>query len=118
MDRDYESLLPKVLTAMFPENKQRQAVIETLSAYGRESFHREPHRVHLGILKLVWAEPEKLEAYTELACTDYRDLLCAAEYPLSSRRFGLQEKNPKKYRKLQEQESAEYEAWLKQVLPA
>lgn len=118
MDRDYESLLPKVLTAMFPENKKRQTVIETLSAYGRESFHREQHRVHLGILKLVWAEPEKLEAYTELACVDYRDLLCAAEYPLSSHRFGLQEKNPEKYRKLQEQESAEYETWLKQVLSA
>ncbi len=110
MDRDYENLLPKVLVAMFPEAKKRQAVIETLSAYGRESFHREQHRVHLGILKLVWTEPEKLEAYAELAYIDYRDLLCAAEYPLSSRRFGLREKNAEIYHKLQIQESTEYDA--------
>ena len=56
----------------------------------------------------MWTEPEKLEAYTVLACVDYRDLLCAAEYPLSSRRFGLRENNSEKYRKLQEQESTEY----------
>ena len=117
MSRDYENLLPKILIAMFPIEKQRQAVIETLSAYGRESFHREKHRVHLGILKLVWTEPEKLEAYTQLACLDYRDLLCAAEYPLSTRCPDLKEKDAKHYRKIREQECTEYEEWLKNILP-
>ena len=116
MDRDYESLLPRVLMAMFPDEKKRRAVTDVLAQYGNESFHRERSRVHLGILKLTWENPEKLELYTDLACTDYRDLLCAAEYPLSAHRYELIRENPKKYRMLKNQETTEYDAWLEQIL--
>jgi hypothetical protein len=118
MIRDYKHILPLVLQAMFPVRRERLTVAEMLSAYGKASYHREQDRVHLGILKLAWGEPEKLEDYIRLACEDYRDLLCAAEYPLSSLQSGLSENNPVKYKQLQENESAEYDAWLENVLSA
>ena len=101
---------------MFPAAEDRRAVEEILSAYGKEPYHRERDRVRLGILKLAWDEPDKLGAYTQLACEDYRDLLCAAEYPYSSRRFDLNDAEPDKYRELREKESGEYAAWLEQIL--
>ena len=116
MNRDYNHLLPIVLDAMFPDETERQAVIEILSSYGKESYHREQDRVHLGILKLARTDPDRLREFTQLACVDYRDLLCAAEYPLSSHPIGLSEKEPERYRELQEKELAEYEAWLEAML--
>ena len=116
MERDYEKLLPRVLAAMYPDRDVRDAVTASLSSYGSEPYHRERHRVRMGILKLAWSEPEKLATFIELACQDYRDLLCAAEYPLSSRTVGLGHKDPVKYRELRKREQAGYEGWLAQVL--
>jgi len=118
MTRDYENLLPRVLAAMFPEEEKRQEIIRKLSGYGAESFHNGRARVQLGVLRLAWARPEMLDEYIELACKDYRDLLCAAEYPLSARDYRLKERDPEKYKKFQEEESARYDAWLEQVLSA
>lgn len=118
MTRDYHLLLPMVLDAMFPDETGRQAVVDILSSYGKESYHREQDRVHLGILKLARTDMDKLREFTQLACVDYRDLLCAAEYPLSSHPFDLSQKEPEKYRELQEKEVAEYEAWLEAILSA
>ena len=88
MDIDYSTLLPMVLAKMFPDSQLRNEVVTKLNQYGSESFHREVERVQLGILKLVYGEPEKLEYYVSLACGDFRDLLCNAEDPLTSKRFG------------------------------
>ena len=116
MSRDYASLFPRVLEALYPEKEERTRVMKVLSSYGTESYHREQDRVYLDILKLVSAEPEMLEEYTALACEDYRDLMCAAEYPLTSRRFGLREKDPKRYQKLEDKETRDYDEWLSRLL--
>ena len=112
MNIDYQSLVPIALRAMYPEDQERKEVEQLLEKYGTESFHREESRVRLGVLYLASKEPERLESFIGLACTDYRDLLCAAEYPHSSRHWGLREKDPEKYRKLQVKEENEYLAWL------
>jgi hypothetical protein len=49
-----------------------------LSEYG---WDREPHRVHLAILKLSVGSMEKLRENVRIASTDYRDVLAPAEYP-------------------------------------
>jgi len=116
MSRDYDSLLPRVLRAMFPEEDNRREIVRKLSAYGTQPYHHGRARVHLGILKLAWARPEKLDELIELACRDYRDLLCAAEYPLSSRDHRLRERDPERYRACQDEESARYDDWLAQLL--
>lgn len=118
MTRDYENLLPRVLAAMFPDEDMRQEIIRKLSDYGAESFHHGRARVQLGILRLAWDRPERLDEFIDLACKDYRDLLCAAEYPLSTSDYRLKDRDPEKYKKFQEEESARYDAWLEQVLSA
>ncbi len=112
MDIDYDKYLPVVLESMYPDKTERHAVESRLTSYGRESFQREVSRVRLGILRLAYEEPAKLDAFIQLACTDYRDLLCAAEYPHTSRRWKLRESEPERYKKLSEREEAAYRAWL------
>jgi hypothetical protein len=51
-----------------------------------------------------------------LAEGDWRELLCEAEYPLSSRKWGLKDKAPEKYEELLAKEQDQYEQWLKSVL--
>lgn len=118
MNRDYKNLLPKVLVALYPDKSDCEAASKILSSYGKESYQPEQDRVQLGILKLASTELEKLESFTKLACEDYRDLLCAAEYPLSSQHFVLREKDPGEYKKLQEKEATEYDNWLAELLSA
>ncbi len=103
------------LKSLYPDKEKKKEVEKKLEAYGKETFHREQDRVKLGVLYLLSQEPEKLDSFVYLACTDYRDLLCAAEYPHSSKRWGLKEKNPKKYKKLKEKEEKEYLAWIEKI---
>jgi hypothetical protein len=118
MNIDYDALLPMALNAMFPDDAERKIVLGKLEAYGTESFHREQARVKLGVLYLLSQEPERIDAFIDLACTDYRDLLCAAEYPHSSRRWWLHEKDPEKYKNLQDKEEKEYLSWVEEIQQA
>lgn len=118
MSRDYKSLVPRVLAALYPATEERTHVLNVLAAYGKEPFHSEQDRVHLGILRLADAEPDRLHELVQLACTDMRDLLCAAEYPLSSRRFRHRETDPEHHKALEETERREYDEWLSKVLGA
>lgn len=103
---------------MYPDVPKRNEVERKLDAYGKESFHREQSRVRLGILYLASQNPEKLDSFIYLACTDYRDLLCAAEYPHSSRQWGIRKKDPETYKKLQDKEKKEYLAWVETIKKA
>lgn len=76
----------------------------------------EPDRVKLGILKAADCQLERIRYFCGVASDDWRDLLCEAEYPLSSRKWGLKDRDPEKYEKLLAKEQAEYESWLQKVL--
>ena len=115
LDIDYQALIPLALKALYPDEAERGEVEKKLQTYGTESYHREQARVKLGVLYLASQDREKLDSHLRLACSDYRDLLCAAEYPHSSRRWGLHDKDPEKYRKLKEKEKAEYLAWVESI---
>ena len=116
MDTDYSSLLPKVLSKLFPDASTREHAARILSSYGRESFHREVERVHLGILKLSGADLSAIERWTQLACDDFRDLLIEAEYHLSFGKDRLRAANPQKYEALKKKEREQYDAWIAKVL--
>ena len=94
----------------------RDQVIGILARYGREDFHLEVDRVHLGILRLSGADLTKIEGWTAVACRDWRDLLVEAEYSRSFGKDRLQEKDPAKYAKLERKEQDEYGQWLARVL--
>lgn len=112
VQRDYADLWPKVVDARFRTPQEREAVFAMFSTYDGP----EADRVRLGVLKAADCNLEKMKSLLEVARSDWRDLLCEAEYPLSSRKWGLKDKSPDRYEKLLEKEQAEYEAWLRQVL--
>ena len=62
----------------FPESQVRE-VLEILSAYGTESWHREPERVKRDMVILSRGSIEKLQEALKLAKTDYRDILIGEE---------------------------------------
>jgi hypothetical protein len=76
----------------------------------------EPDRVKLGVLKVADCNLGKVRSLLALAQDDWRELLCEAEYPLSSRKWGLKDKAPEKYEALLAKEQAQYEQWLISVL--
>jgi hypothetical protein len=115
-DIDHDSFLPKVLEKLFPQREIRETALGILGEYGREEFHIEIPRVHLGILKLAGSDVEAVKQWASLACADWRDLLIAAEYPYSFGKDKLRERNPEKYAKLERKEQDEYRQWLVKLL--
>ena len=116
MDRDYSSLLPRVFSKLFPDAAAGDRARKILSAYGREDFHLEVERVHLGILKLSGADLAAIEQWTGLACHDFRDLLVEAECRLSFGKDRLRATHPQKYQALERKEREQYDAWIAKVL--
>jgi hypothetical protein len=116
LDRDYSSLLPKVLSKLFPDAAKRDQAARILSAYGRADFHLEIERVHLGILKLSGADLSAIERWTRLACDDFRDLLVEAEYRLSFGKDRVKATNPQAYEALKKKEREQYDDWIVRVL--
>jgi hypothetical protein len=110
--RDYANLWPRVVAARFSEPVQCEAVMAILASYAGP----EADRVKLGILKAADCQVERIRYFCRMASDDWRDLLCEAEYPLSSRKWGLKKKAPEKYEKLLVKEQAEYDSWLQRVL--
>ena len=110
--RDYPNLVPLVMEKLFPVAAERERIWSVLDRYQS----KEPDRVRLGILKAAKGEPGEIERLAELAATDFRDLLCIAEYPLSSRRWALRDSDPDKYDALQEREQRMYDRWIERVL--
>ena len=86
-------------------------VLSDLASYGAESWHREPARVRLAILKLAGGEIEKLEGLLALARSDYRDVLAMAEYPA----YLTLEIQPEERAEEEaiESDREQYERWLK-----
>lgn len=117
-NRDYASLLPQVLSKLFPDAATRAQAERILSSYGREDFHLEVERVHLGILRLSGADLPAIEGWTHFACDDFRDLLIEAEYRLSFGKDRLKATNPRKYEALEQKEREQYDAWIAKVLAA
>jgi hypothetical protein len=103
-DIDHSAVLPKVLKKLFPDPRLREKVAAILRAYGRQDYHREAPRVHLGILRLSGSDVESIRKWTSLACLDYRDLLVAAEYRRSFGKDKLKDRDPEKYARLERKE--------------
>jgi hypothetical protein len=113
MTIDYEELVPRILTAMFPNPDERLKAEKRLGEYGTEHWHWAPERVRVAILKLAFDQPESLDRVVEVACSDYRDVLYFAETPLSFQDWNLPEENPQKYAELVKADQENYSNWLK-----
>ena len=75
----------RIVARDFPPG-DRARVMAALEEYGRESWHNEIVRVRVALLKLAAGDAARLAIDLDVAKTDYRDVLAAAEYPLYSLR--------------------------------
>jgi len=110
--RDYKTLLPKLMEALFHSVADRQEAQAMLDEY----HHNEKDRVCVGILKASNGDLVKIRVLVELAKCDWRDLLVEAEFRKSFGKDKLQKSDPKKYRKLEQKEASEYDEWISSTL--
>lgn len=69
----------------FPDTAEDE-VMAILDRYGVKPYQQERDRVQLAALKLAGGKLNELRRHIEVACTDYRDVLMAAEYPADALR--------------------------------
>ena len=75
----------RIVSRDFPPGT-RARVMAALEEYGRESWHNDIDRVRVALLKLAGGDLARLRLHLDVAKTDFRDVLAAAEYPLYSLR--------------------------------
>lgn len=112
----YDYILPLVIDAMFPEKSQKEKVIKRLKDYGKETWHIEPNRVQLAILKFTHNNTELFDQYVDTACEDYRDIIYLAETPLSFADWDLPINDPEKYNQLLKQDNYNYLKWIGELI--
>ncbi len=90
---------------------QYGSVMGILAEYSHE---REPHRVHLAVLKLAAGKLDELRRGIETAKCDYRDVLAYAEYPAYMKKsFRIAKLPPEEQRKIIDADWRQYDGWLK-----
>jgi len=88
--------------------------MSVLAEYGRETWHRERHRVQLAVLKLAAGRLDGLRPGIEAAMCDYRDVLARAEYPACMKKmFRLSQLPAEEQRRTVYEDWRQYENWLK-----
>lgn len=98
------------LTALFPDEKNRNTAMAILNAYGVEEYEREPDRVRLAILKISGNDLKQIRRNTALAKQDFRDTLVEAEYPNQGKSWRVP--NEVEKQKLIAKDRLQYEKWL------
>lgn len=107
---NYQALLERKISTLFPDMNSRQEVVDLLKSYGNENYEQEPHRVRLAILKLSGPDVHEVAKYASYAKQDYRDILAWAEYPRQSKVYPLPKSE--EGQKLVRADRDEYRQWL------
>ena len=90
----------------------RPAALALLAAY--ESNSDQPYRVQLAALKLAHGDLRELQQWIAAANRDYRDVLAAAEYPLTMARSpGSRMVSEEEREQLAEADWRQYQRWLR-----
>jgi hypothetical protein len=87
-------------------------VLAALQEYGAKSWHNEPARVRLAVLRLADGHLEKLHQELAVAKEDYRDVLAVAEYPEYFRAMGWIDRNPQKRQEIIAADLKQYQDWV------
>lgn len=96
---------------LFPQEDISQ-IISILDGYGHEAHHREADRVKMAALRLSNGKMERLQAFVETACNDYRDVLTIAEYPCQYRANMTNDTTVPLPEDPETFDSEQYQAWL------
>jgi hypothetical protein len=88
-------------------------VLAMLGEYGPESWHGEPTRVRLALLKLAAGCEERLRSHLETAICEYRDVLAPAEYPSYMKQVpGIGGVDPEEEQRIIDADWVQYQEWL------
>ena len=87
-------------------------VFAILDRYGTSAYQRERDRVHLAILKLANGDLDTLRQNTDIACSDHRDVIIAAEYPAYSAHGWSTPLRRGERSKIYEMDWNQYDEWL------
>jgi hypothetical protein len=101
----------RVIRRDFPQLPEAD-VLAVLDCYGTSDWQRERDRVQLAVLKLANGDFDALRQHTDVACSDYRDVLGAAEYPAYSRHGWRTPFERGERAKTFEADWNQYQAWL------
>lgn len=109
-----EDDLERIVRRDFPL-EDLTSLMAILNEYGTDEWHREPTRVRLAALKMANGSVTRLRASIELAKSDYRDVLVAAEYPsyYKIEWSRVRELPAEELRRVIDSDWQQYEAWLK-----
>jgi hypothetical protein len=113
---DHCKLLPRLLEKLFPQEEERDQIIDILGQFGGEDFQREADRVRMAILKLAGKSQEQVRYFTLQACRDYRDVLAAAEYPKQMGHYPWREKDPERLAQITAEDLEQYQSWYLGIL--
>ncbi len=91
---------------------EASTVLEALSEYGRQEWHRDAPRVRVAILKLADGNLSRLRSAVKTSIRDARDVLSHAEHPRYVAEISEAETDPKKIAMVTESDSGQYRAWL------
>jgi hypothetical protein len=98
---------------MFPDDPLEE-VLADLDVYGQKEGQPERDRVHMAILKLSGGDRDELRRYVQIGCSDYRDVLGAAEYPgfMAVGFTGVEDMTPFERRAIVRGDAMQYREWL------
>ena len=101
----------RVLARDFPA-ADIDAVRAALAGYGTKAWHREPERVRLAALKIAGGKVARLHAALARADQDFRDVLCAAEYPRYHQEVSPSERNETQRPAIIDDDWRQYREWF------
>ncbi len=101
----------RVIARDFPA-AEVSALRAALAAYGTKTWHREPERVRLAALKVAGGNVARLREALVIAGQDFRDVLCAAEYPRYGKEINPSEKNETKRQLVIDDDWRQYREWF------
>jgi hypothetical protein len=112
MESTIDSLVSRIVLREFADDEYER-VVALLSKYGTEKHHFEPNRVRLSILKLANGDMFSLERQLKVACTDFRDVVAAAEMPGQYKLgfTGMERLTTTELNAVQSQDRKQYQAW-------
>jgi hypothetical protein len=111
---DYKSFWPKIVDAQF-QGDQKNLVHKILTSIleGDETYI---HQLRLAVLRKANGDVTKIEGLAWDAKTDFREFLCEVQFPLTTKRWGLREKDPLKYDSLSKKEQEDYMNWIQKII--
>lgn len=105
--------LLRVIRRDYP-NGDENLILDALDGYCEASSEGGRARVQLAIIKLAGRHLDKLPSLVELALTDSRDVISAAEYPRYSEAAGASVAKPmtEELKRIIGEDWLQYQSWL------